>query len=225
MLNWSFVTPCKSQSTESDYFYVSTDGKEDLDIGIRMGVGVNTFAGNKLIDPLPLLRFNGGIYHRIPITKNKVSLYYELSASFKGARFNASGDSAIERFALTYFDLPVGLDYAFLYQESAVVDAKPLVLRGFIGLQPSLLLRSTMFLNAGDRQGRQFSLPFNTFDLALIAGVLYDFPIGYGKMGLSSFIKYGLVNIDKDLDFFKPDPNFSDGNFVNNLQITFNISF
>jgi hypothetical protein len=222
------IAICASgQQAGEDFFYVDPDDDDNLDLGIRMGYALNTFGGDMFAKPIyPILRLTGAVYHRIPLSKkSKTSIYYELGGSFKGAKFKQPGDSAIERLALIYMDLPIGLDFKLKEVKNELVGGKPSIWRLFVGFQTSILLHSTLFTNQSDRIGREFGLPLQRMDYAFVIGVPYEFPVGYGKMGVATYIKYGLINIDNGLEKYKPSPNFTSGSTVNNLQLSFNITF
>lgn len=210
---------------EDDFFYVNPDEKESLDLGIRMGYAVNGFYGDLFKSPLPITAFTGGVYNRIPLNKSKrLSLYDEISFSFKGVKFKAEGDSAIERINLIYFEFPICLEYKI--KEVKVADKQSVKYRVFFGVQPAILLRSSLFRNL-DKEGIAlvYGLPIHLMDYALVAGVPVEFPVGYGSMGFSLTFKYGLRNINRDMERFGNLSNFASGHKFSNWQVALNVTF
>lgn len=205
-----------------DNFYIDPDLKEDLDIGLRMGVAYNALNGDRLVNARPVIRFTGAVYNRVKLA-SKLSLYHELGVSFTGARFNFDGDSAIERFALIYLDLPVGLEYTV--KEKKVSNRGKEIYRVFLGFQPSILLRSTMFYNSSGFIGSDFNLPFTRMNYAVVVGMPVVFPVGEGKMGFSTYLKIGVHNVDDNLAKYEPSPNLSNGSVVKTVQWSLNITF
>ncbi|MCO6495474.1 MAG: hypothetical protein J5I91_07350 [Bacteroidetes bacterium] len=210
---------------EEDYTFVNPDEKESLDLGIRMGYAANSFYGKMFKSPLPLFAFTGGVYYRHPINKSKkISLYTEVGFSFKGAKFNEQADSSIERIALIYFDFPIGIEYTLKSINNT--DNRNTNYRLFIGLQPSILARSSLFRKI-DKEGiaTSYGLPLRIMDYSAVVGVPMDFPVGYGKMGFALFFKYGLRNINRDMERFGNLSNFASGHKFGNWQIALNITF
>jgi hypothetical protein len=216
-------TPVCAQ--DDDYFYIDPDEKEDLELGLRMGYGINTFAGDLLRNTRPLFAFTGGVYHRYPLNKSKtISLYHEVGFSFKGAKFKETSDSAFERFALIYLDLPVGFET--IVKRVKTPNRGYQVVRVFAGVQASVLLRSTLFRNMDKTLGSETALPLTTMDYALVLGVPVELPLEYGKMGFSTYLKYGYHNIDGGLrERYMPLPNFGVGSRLNSIQLAFNVTF
>ncbi|MCZ2129734.1 MAG: PorT family protein [Bacteroidia bacterium] len=210
---------------EEDYFYVNPDEKESLDLGIRMGYAINGFYGDMYRKPLPLFAFTGGVYNRLPLNKSKnLTFYSEVSFSFKGAKFNESADSAIERIALIYFDFPIGLEYKF--KEVKISEKESVKYRVFLGVQPSILARSSMFRNMDKESiAMIYGLPLHVMDYAAVAGMPVEFPVGYGKMGFSLYVKYGLRNINRDMEKYGNLGNFASGHKFSNWQVALNITF
>jgi len=217
-------------SQEGDFFYVDPDEKGALDLGIRMGLAVNSIGGGIVEKPIPIVKFTGGVYHRFPIKKNSPwSMYYELSFSFKGASYNVNKetpDSLISRLAFIYFDFPVGFEFKF--KESMNTDGGKTIYRVFMGVQPSYLARSTMFRNFdvfNERQGRVYGAPLKSMDYALVLGLPIEFPVGFSKMGFAAYFKYGLRDINRDMEQFSTSNNFVSGKPMQNWQFSLNLTF
>jgi hypothetical protein len=217
------LIPLHAQS-ELDHFYVDPDTREDLDLGIRMGLGVNTFYGDMLANTLPVFRFTGGLYHRIHLKKSPINIYHEVAISLGGSRFRAQTDSMIERFALTYLDFPVGIEIP-VYQKKVGPSVSHSALL-FIGFQPSVLIRSTMFESGSmSNIGSDFNLPFQRMNYSMVIGVPYLFPVALSNMGVSAYVKIGMYNINDNLEKYKPQPNIREGNKVSSFQFSLNFSF
>lgn len=226
----SLLSIGKVFSQEGDFFYVDPDEKGALDMGVRMGVALNSIGGGIIEKPIPIVKFSGGVYHRFPINKNSPwSIYYELSFSFKGARYavnQQSPDSLISRLSFIYFDFPIGLDYKI--KESKNTDGGKTIYRIFMGIQPSYLARSTLYRNFdvfNERQGRVYGAPLKRMDYALVLGLPIEFPVGFSKMGVTAFFKYGLRDINRDMDRYASSANFVSGKPMNNWQFSLNLTF
>jgi len=220
----------KVSSQEGDFFYVDPDERGALDMGIRMGIGLNSLSGGMVQKPIPIVKFSGGVYHRFSIIKNSPwSVYYELSFSFKGAKFNVnqqSPDSLISRLSFIYFDFPLGLEYKI--KESKNTDGGKTIYRIFMGIQPSYLARSTLYRNFdvnNERQGRVYGAPLKTMDYAFVLGLPIEFPVGFSKMGFAAFLKYGLRDINRDMDRYASSNNFVSGKPMQNWQFSLNLTF
>lgn len=210
---------------DDDYFYIDPDDREDLELGLRMGYGMNVFTGDMLKNTRPFFAFTGGVYHRYPLNSSKtVSLYHEVSFSFKGSKFKEMTDSAFERINLIYLDLPIGIET--VVKKIKTPNRGYVNYRVFLGAQASVLLRSTLFRNMDKILGSETSLPFTTMDYSLVVGVPVEIPLEYGKMGFSTYLKYGFHNIDAGMrNRYMPLANFGTGNTINTLQLAFNVTF
>jgi len=219
-----------------DFFYV--DPKDDLptQLGLRLGIGLNTIGTDFFNSPVPLVKFTGAVYNRY-VFKNankketKWSIYNELGASFKGTRFNTTDANDIERLALIYLDLPIGMEYKI---REAKRDEGIYKYRIFLGFQPSVLLKSSMF-RSNDIIATYTDLPLQRMDYSAVVGVPIEIPIGFNKISISTYLKIGLFNINRDLYSLRTitdlngnvitHKNILQGSYMNNSQLSVNIAF
>lgn len=219
-----------------DFYYI--DPKDDLptQLGLRLGIGLNNIGTDFFNSPVPLVKFTGAVYNRY-VFKNankketKWSIYNEIGASFKGTRFNTTDANDIERLALIYLDLPIGMEYKF---KESKKDEGVYKYRVFLGFQPSVLLKSSAFWN-NELLALYNNLPLQRMDYSAVIGVPIEIPVGFNKISISTYLKIGLFNINRDLYSLKTstDPNGNvithnnilQGSYMNNSQLSVNIAF
>lgn len=219
-----------------DFFYVDPEDDLATQLGLRLGVGLNTIGTDFFNSPVPLVKFTGAVYNRY-VFKNankketKWSIYNEIGASFKGTRFNTTDANDIERLALIYLDLPLGMEYKF---KESKKDGGVYKYRVFLGFQPSVLLKSSMF-RSNDIIATYTDLPLQRMDYSAVVGVPIEIPVGFNKISISTYLKIGLFNINRDLYSLRSvtdlngnvtiHKNILPGSYMNNSQLSVNIAF
>lgn len=151
-------------------------------LGIKIGISPTWIDAPGMENIRTQVGLQGGFYYRINLNRKKVHLHTEVTANFRGARFN-NNDSGYSRLGLFYMDVPIYFMMSFDSKHDQNLLFGPVF---------SYLIRPTLF-EGPDPLPRFSDLPIRRFDIS--AGITYI--RSFEVIGLSLGFKYGLYNIVK----------------------------
>lgn len=180
-------------------------------LGVKAGMTVSGVISDGLKNGYAMRGMHGAFYYRKQLNK-KLHFHTEIGGAISGARFR-NGDTGYSRFSTLYLELPqtimISLDQKF---HNSV----------FVGLQPSVLLRSQLYVG-NDPYASFFELPLNRINVMAVAGYHFNTDV----VGFRLAFKYGLLNMNQDLQNYKAQSvNYSVNTniFFEKLSPPFNIS-
>ncbi|MBC7426248.1 MAG: PorT family protein [Bacteroidia bacterium] len=179
---------------------IDTDEKTKTDLGLKIGFGFSTLSGTGLENPRPYFGYAIAMYQRFHLNKKKsFAFQYEIAARFKGANF-ANGDSGYSKLSLFYIEMP-------LLASIKLNKSERLPSYILFGIQPGLLVKSTLAISESRKTPSYFDLPLANFDIAPV--IAFQFALA-NRVGVQFGFKYGLRNVATN--------NFNSGNPKFNLK-------
>lgn len=156
---------------------------ENFRFGLKVGTSFSTLLGDELENPRPRFGYLAGIYYKQKIGPS-LGVYTEFTGNVRGSNFSngIDGYSGIHLFSL---ELPVAL--AIDIKEDKTIS---------IGPQISYYPASSLYVGQ-NRKTEDDGLGFEPFD---VKAVLY-YTKSYEVVSLHMGFKFGLRNINRDLDF------------------------
>lgn len=194
-------------------------------VGIKVGIAPSWLNAPGMPNQRYQIGLQGGFYYRVNFNKKRLHLQTELSAAFRGAKFN-NKETEYRRLGLFYMDLPVYLMYSFDDDHKRNILFGPML---------SYLIRPSLYI--GNELYPTFTnMPLKKFDFSLALAYLKSFD----KIGLSAGFKYGLLNISKGSFETHPEPgaggshvvylrevkpDLSSANTIKNLSVELSLFF
>lgn len=172
---------------------------QELEAGVRLGVGITTLVGDDAEDPDSRNRFVGGIYGTIPVT-DRFSVQPELLFAQKGASYPDSLDSSAfdAKLSLDYLEIPV------LARISLTPEGSRSRTRFHLLVGPSFSIETKCEVE-GSFEGVKLTVDCNDEDVGLetrsldfggVAGLSMEFPMGGTMLGLDARYTGGFTSID-----------------------------
>lgn len=168
-------------------------------VGVRAGTAISWISAPNIPNKVPQVGVQGGIYYRLQLSK-KIHYNPELSASFKGSKFNPDIDTGyyFTRLGLFYIESPQYLMFTFDKAEKHNLMIGPVV---------SYLARPTLFIK-NEAYPTFTDLPLKRWEFSV--NVAYMFNTEY--VGIQVAYKHGLTNIAKNFsNYGTPGNNGSQG--------------
>lgn len=179
-------------------------------VGMKAGLGPTRLFGDELKKPVAKISFQGGVFFKHKLGQ---SLHFqsEALASYKGSKFD-NGQNRYERISLLYLDFP-----QYLQIDVSKKKNKHIV---FFGPQAGFLVASEVYVN-GAFKARYSNLSLKKMDAMGVVGYQFN---GYYS-GFQVALKYGLVDINKNLYFKDVLPETGTGKTIRNASIDFSFLF
>lgn len=165
--------------------------EDDLNIGLRMGLGAYSFYGGELKNAVPTIGYLAGLYIHDDLKKGTFHYQAGLDIRFRGGNFtnpsklDTAKNQAYSKISMVTLDMPLSLLISL--DPSQRREAPFLVL----GVTPSYILRSVMYVGPdkipyyhfvdpnGSHQGTWDNLPFKPLEVLLHIGYQQKME-GYG---------------------------------------------
>ncbi len=224
-----FAIQLNGQSSDPDY-------EKSTNFGMKLGISASTMFGGELQKPNPLLGYVAGVYYHSKLDKKKLHYQTGLDLRLRGSNFNNVNDSmsnrAYTRIGLISVDVP--LNVLILLGKYS----KEKVNHVMVGIQPSYILRSVVYLGSGQipAQSQVYmkkwqNLPLYNFELAGLVGYQHK-QEGFGyqialKVGLHSLNNnFKLVTVDPDSGIeYDLLPKTGTGKYIGTGSIEFSFIF
>jgi hypothetical protein len=183
---------------------------EKFHVGMKAGLGPTILFGDELKNAKTKISFQGGVFFKHRLGQ---SLHFqsEALASYKGGKFD-NGVGSYERVSLLYLDFP-----QYLQIDVSNKTNKHIV---FLGPQAGFLLSSEVYVN-GAFKAKYRDLNLKKMDAMGVVGYQFN---GY-YTGFQVAIKYGLVDVNKNLYFKDVLPETGTGKTIRNASIDFSFLF
>lgn len=174
-------------------------------LGIKIGISPTWVNAPGMVNTRTQVGLQGGFYYRINLNRKNIHLHTEVTANFRGARFD-NGKEGYSRLGLFYMDIPVYLMISFDKKQDHNLLFGPVF---------SHLVRPTLFVY-DDPLPRFSDLPLKRYDIA--AGLTYI--RSFELIGLSVGFKYGLSNIVKSsfAEFGTPSSSGTKAIYLKDIQ-------
>jgi hypothetical protein len=179
-------------------------------LGMKAGLGPTFLLGDELKNSVAKISFQGGIFFKHKLG-GSLHIQSEALASYKGSKFN-NGVNRYERVSLLYLDFPQYLQID--------VSNKKNKHNVFFGPQAGFLVASEVYVN-GAFKAKYRDLSLKQMDAMGVVGYQFN---GY-YTGFQVAFKYGLVDINKNLNFIDVLPETGTGKTIRNAAIDFSFLF
>jgi len=178
-------------------------GKAWQRVGVKAGIGISTISSDGFKNPIPQVGVQGGLYYRISLSK-RFHFQPELSAAYKGAKFDGENDTGFNytRLGLFYMDLPLYLVMSLDDKGKHNLMVAPTV---------SFLMRPNLYINK-EYYPTFTTLPLKRFTYGVTAGYMFSL----GSIGFQVAAKFDLVSIAGDFETFNTP---GDGGSSGTLQL------
>ncbi len=177
-------------------------------LGIKTAINLSSLQGTELKNPSLRFGYSAGAYYRQELSK-KYHFQAELLGNFKGSHFK-NGDGEYNSIATFYVDFPLLLARE-LGSEDKMILLGPQI--GFLGLSSMYLVRNSKS---------------HTNDVGL-RPMAIDACLAYQQVGVVAGwqlgVKYGLLNINKDLFFEDINPPTGNGGTIYSLSLELGLIF
>ena len=223
------VLQLNGQASDPDY-------EKSTNFGMKLGISASTMFGGELQNPTPLLGYVAGLYYHNKLDKKKIHYQTGLDLRLRGSNFNNVNDSlsnrAYTRIGLISVDVPLNLlILTGKYSRERVNHI-------MVGIQPSYILRSIVYLGAGQipAQSQVYmkkwqNLPLSNFEISGIVGYQHK-EEGFGyqiafKVGLNNLNdNFRLVTVDSDTGIeYDLLPKTGTGKFIGTGSLEFAFIF
>jgi len=190
-----------AQSSESDY-------EKNTNLGMKLGISSSMMFGGELKNPTPLLGYVAGIYYHSKLDKRKIHYQTGIDLRLRGSNFNNVNDSmsnrAYTRIGLVTLDIPLNaLILVGNYSREKVNHI-------MVGLQPSYILRSVVYLGSGQipAQSQVYmkkwqNLPLYNIELNGLLGFQHK----QEGFGYQVALKVGLHTLNNQFKLVSTDPD------------------
>lgn len=179
-------------------------------VGMNTGINASTLLGTELENPQLKSAIVLGAAYRQKLSTS-IHLGAELNASFRGSRFDNGITDAYSAVKFIYLDLPINA----MINMSGKSENQYLTL----GLEPSYLLQSEIYVKPNDIKATYKDVGFQDFDVSAVIGYHFDFYY----FGLRPSIRLGLTNINNNLKLDNVFPETGKNGSITNL--TFDLKF
>ena len=223
------VLQLNGQASDPDY-------EKSTNFGMKLGISASTMYGGELLNANPLLGYVAGLYYHSKLDKKKIHYQTGLDLRLRGSNFNNVNDSlsnrAYTRIGLISVDVPLNLlILTGKYSRERVNHI-------MVGIQPSYILRSIVYLGAGQipAQSQVYmkkwqNLPLSNFEISGIVGYQHT-EEGFGyqiafKVGLNNLNdNFRLVTVDSDTGIeYDLLPKTGTGKFIGTGSLEFAFIF
>jgi hypothetical protein len=224
-----FAIQLNGQNSDADY-------EKSTNFGMKLGISASTMFGGELHNPTPLLGYVAGVYYHSKLDKKKINYQTGLDLRLRGSNFNNVNDSlsnrAYTRIGLISVDVPLNLLILIgKYSREKVNHV-------MVGIQPSYILRSVVYIGAGQipAQSQVYmkkwqNLPLSNFEISGIVGYQHK-EEGFGyqiafKVGLNNLNdNFKLVTVDPDSGIeYDLLPKTGTGKFIGTGSLEFSFIF
>jgi hypothetical protein len=224
-----FAIQLNGQNSDPDY-------EKSTNFGMKLGISASTMFGGELQNPTPLLGYVAGLYYHSKLDKKKIHYQTGLDLRLRGSNFNNVNDSlsnrAYTRIGLISVDVPLNLLILIgKYSRERVNHI-------MVGIQPSYILRSVVYIGAGQipAQSQVYmkkwqNLPLSNFEISGIVGYQHK-EEGFGyqiafKVGLNNLNdNFKLVTVDSDTGIeYDLLPKTGTGKFIGTGSLEFAFIF
>ncbi len=204
---WILVTCMGMMSVQGNAQAVSDleyEGRQNY--GLKLGMGLNSMYGGKLINPRPTVGFMAGVYlHTNPEKRSPLGFQTGLDLRMRGSNFanGKQGDSNINRsytkIAIMSMDVPLLMTYRLSKQRDKTIKQLQ------AGLQLGYNFNSVMYVGPGKIPLPTSLSTFNStekWNRLPIKLMDYQATVGYQSrgesFGYSVSVKMGLRNLNDD---------------------------
>ncbi len=124
----------------------TSNQEDDLNLGLRMGLGAYSFYGGELQNAVPSIGYLAGVYIHDDLKKGRIHYQAGLDVRFRGGNFtnpsklDTAKNQAYSKISLVTLDMPLSILISLKPSERR--EAPFLVL----GVTPSYILRSVMYV-------------------------------------------------------------------------------
>lgn len=176
-------------------------------LGIKTSINLSMLLGNALENPTPKFGYTAGAYILVNPQK-KWSLYSEFTGSFRGSKFS-NGDTGYSKIALFYLDLAAMPTY--LITDNKKISFGPYF--SYLGLS-SVFIGQKKQAHVNDIGARPIDTGVGMY--YTIQGPLVSLQVGG---------KFGLINVNDNLNFEENSPQTEISGFVHNFSLEIGMLF
>jgi len=181
-------------------------------VGMTDGLNYSWITGSELENPRPRTSIVLGAAYRY---KQSTNFHFsaELNTSFRGSNFDNGLTDTYHAIKFIYLDMPIN----GMINMSGKEENQYLTL----GLEPSYLLKSEIYVKPDDVKARYRDFGFTNFDIGAVVGYHFDFYY----FGFRPSIRVGLLNINNNLVMKDVFPETGKNGTIKNVTIDLKLYF